>query len=179
MRAFVAVDVPLTTPLISADRSVPSSPDHLTLRFFGDLADDLVQAVMDRISEVAGATAPFSITIAGVDAFPSRGDPKIVWRGITDGRGALLDLVAALNRGLSDIGLPAEPRPFVPHLTWFRVRSDRDRSLAREMLRAEEGPPGRSVRVDAIVLKESTLTPDGPAHRAIARAELRGRSGPG
>ena len=170
MRAFIAVDVP--PPLGSDARSVPPFPGHLTLRFFADLPPEMVPAVVGVLSEVARESMPFSITIAGVGAFPSPRDPKVVWRGITDGREALCDLVAALDRHLSGRGIPADARPFVPHLTWFRVRSDRERALAREVLAADAGPSPLSVPVDAIVLKESTLTRDGPIHRTIARSEL-------
>lgn len=171
MRAFVAIDLPSTAPIPTSGRAIPPS-DHLTLRFFADLPAASVPAVVDALSEVARGSAPFSITIEGIGAFPSPRDPKVVWRGITDGREALIDLVADLDRRLSRVGFPSEDRPFVPHLTWFRVRSDAERAVAREVLASGGGPGPLSVFVRAIALKESTLTRDGPIHHTIASAEL-------
>ncbi len=171
MRAFVAIDLPSAAPIPTSGRAIPPS-DHLTLRFFADLPAASVPAVVDALSEVARGSAPFSITIEGTGAFPSPRDPKVVWRGITDGRAALIDLVAHLDHRLSRVGFPSEDRPFVPHLTWFRVRSDAERVVAREVLASGGGPGPLSVFVRAIALKESTLTRDGPIHRTIASAEL-------
>jgi 2'-5' RNA ligase len=171
MRAFVAIDLPSAAPIPARERA-RSPSDHLTLRFFADLPVESVSAVIDALSEAARESTPFLITIDGIGAFPSPRDPKVVWRGITDGRDALIDLVAGLDRRLSRIGLPSEARPFVPHLTWFRVRSDAERAFAREVLAGGTGPGPLSVPVRTIALKESTLTRDGPIHRTIASVEL-------
>lgn len=165
MRALIAVDVPSARPSEPEDR--PPPPDHLTLRFFADLPLDSVPEVVQALSEVARRSVPFSITVAGIGAFPSSRDPKVVWRGITSGRESLVALVADLDGRLARSGFPADARPFVPHLTWFRVRSDRDRALAREVL-ATAGPAPLTATVDRLALKASTLTPEGPIHRAIA-----------
>ncbi|MGD0718587.1 MAG: RNA 2',3'-cyclic phosphodiesterase [Thermoplasmata archaeon] len=176
MRAFVAIDIPRSTPNDEVGRT-RAPPEHLTLHFFADLRADLVPTVVELMSEIARETEPFSLTIAGVGAFPSERNPKVVWRGITDGREALVDLVARLDRRLVAIGLPMEARPFVPHLTWFRVRSDRERALARDVLAGTVVSPPLSIAVGSIGLKESTLTRDGPVHRTIANLPLGARSG--
>lgn len=171
MRAFVAVDVPATGSPASTDRATPAV-GHLTLRFLGDLPTLSVPAVAEAMAGVAQEFEPFSITIEGIGAFPSSRDPTVVWRGIGDGRGLLIDLAAALDRRLVRAGIPLADRPFVPHLTWFRVRSDRERSLAREVLASGAGPPPLLVAVRVLALRESTLTHDGPIHRTIASAAL-------
>ncbi len=177
MRAFVAIDIP--SPASTGGVQGPTAPsEHLTLRFFADLRADVVPTVIESMAEVARATEPFSLTIAGVGAFPSERHPKVVWRGITGGREALIDLVARLDRRFVVAGLPTEPRPFVPHLTWFRVRSDRERARAREALTGSAAPPAFTFAVGSIVLKESTLTPNGPVHRTIVSAPLGARPEP-
>lgn len=172
MRAFIAVDVPPGDPAAPTDRSTPPAPEHLTLRFFAELAPASLPAVIDAMSDVARGAVPFTLTIEGIGAFPSPRDPKVVWRGITQGRAAVMELAEALDRRLGELGFSTESRPFVPHLTWFRVRSDRDRVLAREVLATGAVPPPRSFRVDAFVLKESALTREGAVHRPVARVGL-------
>ncbi|HEJ2444274.1 TPA: RNA 2',3'-cyclic phosphodiesterase, partial [Burkholderia multivorans] len=89
-------------------------------------------------------------------------------------------LNVALTASLAELGLPADPRPFRPHVTLAR--------LPREAVGqpAHGGAPGRPValRFDALTLFESRLSHEGVSHRPIvsvpiACLEHRGPGEPG
>lgn len=167
MRAFVAVDVP---PLPGS--SAGGAPYHLTLRFFDDLREREAPLVIESLDRVAGAEPTFLLELAGVGAFPDERNPRVVWVGVTTGREPLLRLERRLGQELAVRNVPPDPRPFVPHVTLFRVRGPRDRERA---VRTLGEPPGRSygaTSVTELLLKESELHPGGAVHRVVHRARL-------
>lgn len=167
MRAFVAVDIP---PLPGS--TAGGAPVHLTLRFFDDLKDREAPLVIASLDRAAATEPSFLLELAGVGAFPNERDPRVVWVGVTTGREPLLRLERRLGRELAAHGVPPDPRPFVPHVTLFRVRGPRDRERAARTLGE---PPGRSygaTNVTELLLKESELRPGGAVHRVVHRARL-------
>ncbi|MFY9717342.1 MAG: RNA 2',3'-cyclic phosphodiesterase [Thermoplasmata archaeon] len=169
MRAFVAIEIP--APDVGAGGR--AAPEHLTLRFLGNTPSEQIPSIVDRLREVARAHAPFDLTIEGIGAFPSRASPRIVWLGVGAGGGPLGELANDVRRALTEEGTRRPEGPFVPHVTWFRVRSPAERRTALDLLEGRlVGPPPRSVRVNAFVLKESVLGPGGAVHRTLAELLL-------
>lgn len=174
VRAFVAVALaPPSAP--APDGEADPAPPHLTLRFLGEIDDDRTEPIATTLRDAVRELPPFDFTLEGVGAFPSRGDPRVVWVGATLGAEQVTDLAARVSAALAAAGIPPELHDFAPHVTLFRVRSPRDRSRARLLLDgAEPPPPPRVVHVAAIVLKESTLTRAGPVHRTLGTFALGG-----
>lgn len=170
MRAFVAVEVP------SDGSSRHAAPDHLTLRFLGEVDPAIVPGIEGALRPVANSHAPFDLRLEGVGAFPSRERPRVVWVGATDGADALRTLARDAGVALRPFGGAEEDR-FVPHLTLFRVRSRPDRERAAALLSGGTSPPPpRTVRVREFVLKESRLHAGGAEHRTLATFALVGRA---
>lgn len=166
MRLFVAVEV--ASPL-GGDRR---APEHLTLRFLGEVAPEKAARIPALLAPVGRTFAPFEIVLEGVGAFPTGDRPRVVWVGVGGGREEIARLAARVREALEpDFG--HEPGPFVPHLTLFRVRGPADRRAAQELLRGERpAPPARTVRIERFVLKESDLGPGGAVHRTVASFPL-------
>ncbi len=170
MRAFVAVDL--------SGRSDPEGParpsEHLTLQFLGELGADRVELVRARLKPVAADHGPFALTIEGIGAFPSRDAPRVVWQGVTRGRAEVVRLAEAVRQALAPV-VGGSPEPFVPHVTWFRVRSEATRRAAREALRGVRPPPApRTVGIDAFLLRESRLGAGAAVHRTVEAFRLVG-----
>ncbi|MGP8076248.1 MAG: RNA 2',3'-cyclic phosphodiesterase [Thermoplasmata archaeon] len=171
MRAFIAVEIPAA----SGDSSRIPAPEHLTLRFLGEVANERVGAIEQVLAPVGARVAPFDLTLEGVGAFPSAERPRVVWVGATAGAAELVRLAGGVREALAaEVAAPGE-EAFVPHLTLFRVRSAFDRRRAEELLRGEvPAPPPRHVRVAEFVLKESVLSNRGATHRTVATFPLAG-----
>ena len=138
---------------------------HLTLRFIGDC--DEAQA--GRIAAWLGALSLPEVdgdacVLTGVDAFPGR-DGLLVYAAVRAFRG-FAALQAEVEQGLRGLGLKAETRPFVPHIT-----------LARKvkLRQALEGlDTGRELRFapPELALFESRLTGEGPVYSPLLTRPL-------
>jgi RNA 2',3'-cyclic 3'-phosphodiesterase len=143
---------------------------HLTLVFLGSVDEARGRAVVDAIGRDVDA-APFDMVFDGVGAFPSHGEPRILWTGVTEGAADLVALHRELRQRAAALGIALEDRAFHPHLTLGRWREsrrqDRDRALA-----AGGRDPIARVRVERATLYESRLSPSGPTYTVLAHANL-------
>jgi RNA 2',3'-cyclic 3'-phosphodiesterase len=151
-----------------------SAPEriHITVRFIGEADEARVQNIRVALGPTIDAPV-FDVTVEGVGAFPLRGAPHVFWAGLTDGRDNLLEVERVVSRRLESL-VPAEERPYSPHLTLARVKEPG--SLSRTTL--FEGLATRQfgrVHVDAITLFESRLSPKGATHVPLQRTALRRR----
>lgn len=180
MRLFYAVEVPPLPPW-DPEGSAPSAgadtaPTHLTVRFLGERPESILTDLVRAGQEAARPLRPFAIEMREVGAFPAAHAPRVVWIGIGQGSEELRGLERGLTEALRSLGIPPETRPFVPHVTWRRIRSSADRERARRWLDGRALPVARTGRVDALLLKESELGPNGARHRTLATFPL-GREG--
>jgi RNA 2',3'-cyclic 3'-phosphodiesterase len=162
VRLFVAIEV------AAAPEPAPGSGpvDHLTLSFLGEVPADALERISATLARVARSNAPFDLVLEGVDAFPSRSRPRVLWVGASTGRAETTLLASRISAALADEGFRVERERFVPHVTLFRVRSPELEQRARALLSgAEPPPPPRSIRVAEFALVESTLTSHGAIHR--------------
>ncbi len=155
-----------------------SAPEtiHLTLRFFGEIPEEALEAIGKVMLSVGGSTPPFQLEVRGAGAFPSPGRPRVIWLGLT-GQQGLQALHRSLEEGLETIGFPPEGRPYSPHLTLGRSR-DRLPPVGDllESFRARSLGP---LPVREMVLYESRLQPGGAVHSPRLRAPLTGGPPPG
>jgi len=103
---------------------VTREPDlHLTLQFLGDTPRERVDALGQALGEVARAHAPFDVRYAGLGTFPERGEPSVVWVGVSEQKpGGLAALARAVGEALTPLGFAREARAFAAHVTLARVR---------------------------------------------------------
>lgn len=168
-RTFIAIPIPKGDPV---DARSPAAPAHLTLRFLGEVPEAAFPRLQDEIARELEGRRPFVFVLGGMDAFPSRGRPRIVFRATAEGTDDLLDLARRVGAATERAGVPGDARPFVPHVTVLRIRSPRDASRARAIL---EGPAPTALRIEVeeVHLMASRLTPHGPEHELRARFSLR------
>jgi 2'-5' RNA ligase len=173
IRAFLAIPLPpATIDAITELRShlarrLPevhwARPEtlHLTLRFFGDLPEESLEKIAELMLSIGRRHASFSVTLAGLGAFPRSNRARVFWLGVQEAE-PLLALQADLERRLASIGIPPESRPFTPHLTLGRHRG---RGLPAQSILAEHaGLECGVLPVDRIILYESRLRPAGAEH---------------
>lgn len=134
-RLFIALEIPHDAALslsllrggLPSARWVEPQDYHLTLRFIGDvsprLADEVV-AALDRIERPI-----FSIRLRGLDAFGSK-KPHSIYAGV-DAGSLLHELQGEVDRACRKLGLPADQRKFVPHVTLARLRQPKDADVAK------------------------------------------------
>jgi len=172
VREFVALDVG------PADPGRRGAPEHLTVMFLGEVRAEQHAVIGPRLADVAATTPPFRLCLEGVGAFPSATRPRVVWIGVGTGREEVVRLAEKVRAALAS-EVPGETAPFVPHVTWFRVRSAEDARAASEILSGRRTLPApRAVAVGELLLKESILGPGGAHHRTVAAFPLGGPAAP-
>jgi 2'-5' RNA ligase len=151
---------------------IPADRLHLTVRFIGEVDDVRVAAIREAL-EAPLDIAPFSLTLAGAGAFPTGGAPRVLWAGVATGRDELLLAEREMTLRLASIGVPADQRAYSPHLTLARVREPAGLRSPRLLDGLTDTTLG-TVRIDAITLFHSKLSPKGPTYTPLLRIRLGG-----
>ena len=138
---------------------------HITLRFLGDIAADMVDKIHGEMERVQ--FSPFDVDIKGVGVFPNPRHISVVWAGIHQGADELRAVFDQLEPRLRTLGFSPDYKGFSPHLTIARVRTGRNRDALAEQLKILEGFEFGSVRAECLRLKKSVLTPQGPIYSVL------------
>ncbi len=180
-RAFVSVDIEPSESLVALLRELANSRAdlkivkadllHVTLKFLGDTEEGLVDQIISCIEDASKGVAPFDIRLAGMGAFPSMSNIRVVWVGIKDGA-QLGEIAKKLDLSTAHLGFEPEKRGFVPHLTLARARSGRNMANIQEILRRNAATDYGSYHIDRILLKKSVLSPRGPTYSTVREVML-------
>jgi 2'-5' RNA ligase len=172
VRTFVAVFVPELVPLPGLPDALDRPARHCTLRFLGEVGSATVEQAGRALGDAASWSDPFRVTWSRIGAFPNWKRPRVVFVEAATGRTQLESLAGAVNTSLEAIGLPREPRPFVPHVTLLRVRSSADGERARRLAEAAGDRVLGETMVEEVCLVESELLPSGARHHVLGRYPL-------
>lgn len=177
MRAFVAVDAPggealvsLQTEIISATswsqrdaKPVEAQNFHFTIIFLGEITD------VDRAEIESGLSGvnfePFALSYSGVGAFPRPEAARIVWVGVDDAAGNKLAHLAEEVRSALAPGFRPD-KPFSPHLTIFRIKTERPADVSAICRKYEDSRIAGGM-IDSVHLKSSELRASGPVYSNV------------
>jgi 2'-5' RNA ligase len=171
MRLFIAADIDeglrdklvvIQTRLLEPGvKLVERQNLHVTLKFLGEIPDEQVSAVREALRNVK--MAPFDVEIGGLGTFPPGGQRiNVVW---VDCKGPLPELAAKIEESLKPLGFQRDERGFSSHLTIARVKQTPEK-LAERVEELKETKIGKQL-ADRFVLKQSTLTPEGPIYEDV------------
>lgn len=88
---------------------------HLTLRFFGDVAEPVADDIDAVLDEAARSVKPFEVRLKAAGSFGGA-DPHALWLGVADNE-PLCRLAQACERAARRSGLKPESQKFFPHVT--------------------------------------------------------------
>lgn len=134
-RLFTALEIPRDASLslsllrggLPGARWIDTENYHITLRFIGDVEGHVADEVANALDRVRRPS--FNLTLSGVGAFGSK-KPHSVYAAVVPSP-ELLAPQAEIERICQRLGLPADPRKFVPHVTLARLRNTSPVDLAR------------------------------------------------
>ena len=151
-------------------RWVHSQQIHLTMKFLGELSDELAADLCRLCQNVSAQFGPFEFEVRGAGCFSNHGRPRVIWIGIGDPSGFVRRLHERIEKTLAPLGLRRELRAFKPHVTLGRVRSGKNTLDLRSAVKKNEDFDAGVQQAQEITVLSSQLSPDGPVHTVIGRA---------
>ena len=132
---------------------------HLTLRFIGEISEDVAVDIDDTLSRLRARR--FTLQIAGTGVFGGE-KPRSLWAGV-ERSPELAGLRDKIEQALIRTGLSPEPRKFSPHVTLARLR-DSPLDKLHSFLAAHAHFRADPLRVEAFSLIASFQTKSGSVY---------------
>jgi len=135
---------------------------HLTLKFLGEIDDDMLEKVKERLGKIK--FKGMELKLGEIGLFNHGGNPKIVWIKV-EGKG-IWDLQKQIDTSLKGI-FPEEER-FMSHLTIARVKYVKDKADFKKHIENINVKPIK-FKIDRFKLKSSDLKKSklGPVYTTI------------
>jgi 2'-5' RNA ligase len=183
MRLFIAVDLPedikkKITSIINEIKAKDTDVKfvelenlHITLKFLGEVGDEKKEEINNILSSVAAKFNTFEVETDGLGYFGTPNFIKVLWLGLSSGKEKLIELIKELDNKLNYIR-PNEYQPS-PHITLGRVQSGKNREVLLKVIEKYRNTEMGKFTAEKIVLKQSTLTRDGPVYTDLNTFPLR------
>ncbi|MCN9243302.1 RNA 2',3'-cyclic phosphodiesterase [Streptomyces sp. RY43-2] len=145
---------------------------HFTLAFYGEVAEEVVPELSERLARAARRTEPFRLALGGGGHFGGR----TLWVGASGDTGVMGLLADRAEAAARKAGVETgEYRPYRPHLTLARSR--RHSEDLRPYVAALDGFAGREWTVGELCLIRSRLPEAGvpgeqPRYETVERWAL-------
>ena len=189
IRAFVAIDIPrnVKEELVREYEGmkgrfrgavgrgmkwVDPSNWHITLKFLGEISEDMVPGCEEILNSCARVHERFRMRLRNVGCFPSPGRPRVVWARMEEDRATLAALASCLDTAFEELGVAREERPFHAHLTLCRIKRPSPSHAPRIISLMEKRFSTRWFEVGELCLFKSTLTSSGPIYSLILKIPL-------
>ena len=185
IRAFFAISLPLEfkeeiarlQDILKKTRAevkwVRPESVHLTLKFLGQVAEDIIDPLAEAASEIASQTQAITLTLNSTGVFPGPKRPKVAWLGLSGDVGKIIDLQKGLEDTAEKFGFAGEKRKFSPHLTLGRIRSSKGiKEFMTELDRLDPQP--LEFMASEVVLFRSELKPTGAIYTPLKKLPLSG-----
>jgi 2'-5' RNA ligase len=144
---------------------------HLTLKFLGEIPKTSVADFSKAASLAVREVSSFSIRLNYGGVFPNHGQPRVLWLGISDLSGQLVELHGRLETEAAKLGFAKETRRFRPHLTVARLRHPDAHALSSAHQQTEFDPV--EIDVTELLVIRSELSSEGSRYTVVSRHPLK------
>jgi len=174
LRLFTAIELPaghrellasLCTGIKDA-RWVEAHNLHLTLSFIGEVDEGAAEDLHKSLQNVKFDS--FTLSLAEIDCFESRGKVRIMWAGVQHDRVSLCHLQNKVASAIEMSGLDFERRKYKPHVTLARFRAMRKEKIL-DYISANNSLKTDPFEVMHFSLFRSHLTHHGPEYEVLER----------
>lgn len=155
-------------PLFEDIKKVPKENLHITLKFIGEIGEDIVNAIHKKITQPILIHNTFTTYAQGLGVFPSPQKAKIMWIGLKNN----IDKVTTIYNSISDIldDLKIEDdneKNFHPHITINRFKKSPLPNKINSIIDKYKDKEFGTISVNSITLYQSILTPEKPIYTPI------------
>lgn len=144
---------------------------HLTLKFLGEVPDDMAEEIGQTLKMVCENFDSFELEFSKIGSFGR--PPKVIWLGIEKPNEMLQKFAAELEEAFELLGFEKEQRDFSPHLTLGRIKEGfKDRTLSQII--ADFGKvDAPTIKIDSVSFYKSQLTSDGPIYTLLRKINFK------
>jgi 2'-5' RNA ligase len=155
---------------------------HLTVKFLGDINEQLVARMQNAMQNVLTQYRALEIPLDRLGVFPRLQQPRVLWVGPLDSweKGQDAAQLALLHRAIDNccgtLNLAPDTRPLSPHLTLARIKQG-ERDFGQILARSgvlDKAVSAGSMMVDAITLMKSELKPTGSVYTKLWEVRIGG-----
>jgi RNA 2',3'-cyclic 3'-phosphodiesterase len=139
---------------------------HLTLKFLGEVDEDLLKTIKERLSKIKFKS--FKVRLDKIGVFPNENYIKVIWVGLNP-KEKVIELQQLIDSELLD--LFGKDQEFSAHLTLGRVKFIKDKNKFLEKLKIEIEE--KEFLVEEFKLMKSELSKDGPNYFEIEKYMLK------
>ena len=154
---------------------VQPSSIHLTVRFLGDIDEQLIEPMREAIQQTTTGRRALHIPLERLGVFPRIQQPRVLWVGPSEAweKSDIAQRLTALHQEVEaccrSLGIAADDKPWSPHLTLARVKEGE--CLVGQVL-VKSGVLDRPsavglLAVTAIALMRSELRAAGPVYAKL------------
>ncbi len=168
MRLFIAIEFSkdIRDYLISIQKELPNELSyvkqfHLTLKFLGDVEDDKLEEIKNKLRLIN--SEHFTAELSGLGVFPYEEYIKVVWVGVGP-KEKIAELQQSVESSLS--GMFLNDDQFHPHITLARAKFLRDREGLKKKIK-EVKIEKKTFEVNNFKLIKSTLQREGPVYEVL------------
>lgn len=179
IRLFIALNIPdvIKSDLIELRNSVagsnykwePKEKIHLTLKFIGDVKENLVDPISGALNLIENFNE-FNCAITNFGFFYRDKKPSILWAGLKIDQ-SIFELVDKIESELEKFSIKREDRKFHPHLTLLRIKNDPGENFVNSFKNFTFEPLVFSA--NSISLFKSELLPQGSKYFEIRNYKLK------
>jgi 2'-5' RNA ligase len=172
IRLFAALSIPpeIGVALLTRQAGIegarwrPLEALHVTLRFFGEIREDVARDLDGELMGISGR--PFEIELAGAGSFADGDEINAVWAGVAE-TPELRRLAEVCENAARRVGLKADKRNYKPHVTLAYLRHP-DPGQVAAWIQAHNLLKSPPIAVDRFGLYSSTLGREGSRYRLEA-----------
>lgn len=140
---------------------------HFTVKFLGNLDDKQVHEIIDALTTLLKGEKPSKVSVRGVGFFGKPSSPRVIWVGVGLGKDYIIGLFCRISAVLCELGIKTEENGQIPHITVGRMRSDKNINKLKEIISKESETFLGEVEINAVKLKSSVLTSNGPVYTDV------------
>jgi 2'-5' RNA ligase len=185
MRAFFAIDLPererrLLTAAQERMRKavrgvgpkwVEPNQLHVTLKFLGDVERAAESELVAMATAAAAEMPPLATRLETIATLGPPRRARVIVATLADPEGLFAALAARLEEDAVRIGVAAEGRRFLPHVTVARIKRPHDPSAYL----AQAGLEATDFVCQELMLYQSELRPAGPIYTVLCRSRFGGQ----
>lgn len=152
----------------------PVKPDgiHITLHFLGLISESQVYKIGEMMENVCKKHKVMELECKQIGGFPDMDSPRVLWAGLEGDTKALTNLYQDLGIELAKMEFKVETRPYHPHLTLFRTKSQKQLGTLRKRVETQSKVVFGQVKCDTLILYKSELRPEGAKYTKLKMVAL-------